>query len=173
MRQDLGISADEQWVEKSFDATDRDKCRDYYFSYERVISDSPELRERAGVSVGGAKVSGVSSGLVIPPLAARAARARKAPEDALEAVGFGFLSLAALVGFVVFLLKLRSGAIRLLPSGLLTSFILFCLIGADALQTWRYFQNWDSLIPRSISYFQTFVYHPSRWSCRTIRPISS
>jgi len=124
---------------------------DHQLAFERVLSESPELRERLVVTVSGDRVSAVDRGLVVPGEARRAARRRQAPLIALQTFGFLALGVLSVVAFTVFLTRLRAGTARLGPPVVWASLVGGCFLVTEALQGASLLLGWDPLWPWWVS----------------------
>lgn len=124
---------------------------DHQIAFERVLSKSPDLRERLVVTVAGDRVSAVDRGLVVPGEALRAARRRRAPVVALQTAGFLALGVLAVVAFTVFLTRLRAGAARLGPPVVWAALVGGCFLVTEALQGASLLLAWDPLWPWWVS----------------------
>ncbi len=146
------------WEEKGVATGVLPDRTDHRFSFERLLSEQPELRQRLFVTVAGDFAAYARSVLVVPREAAREARAGEAPGRVLEIVGFVLLAVAAFGGFFVFLLRLRDGTVRLGRAVFWPAVILVCLFGTYLLQTATLFGYWEPLWPRWVSTLQYLVY---------------
>ena len=152
---DLDLS---NWEEKAVSTAARPERTDHYFTFERRLSEDPELRERLLVSVAGDQVITAQRTLVVPREAARQARADEAPVRAMQTIGFALVAAFAVGAFFVFLTRLRAGSVRLGRAVLWVGVVLFCLICTYLLQTAILFLNWEPLWPEWISTLQYLVY---------------
>lgn len=147
---DLGLDPAE-FEERSASTTEEIGHRAHHFGFERTISDEPELRERVRFSVEGVEVTGASRRLIVPAEARRRARTAEAPGAVLEMLGFAAVGFFGLVGFVIFLARLRDGTIDLKRASIWPSLVFLCLLGTYALQTANLLYAWDPLWPRWIA----------------------
>jgi len=142
---------------QSSSSHDRPDRRDHYFGFERDLQADPELRERVGVVVAGDRVVAFRRSLIVPAAAARDARSRRAPREALQLVGFVLLGMAAIVACWVFLTRLGAGEIDLRRVWFWPTATFVFLMGAFALERPSVFASWDPLWPKWISDFQYLV----------------
>lgn len=150
------------WQEAGAATRERPARLDRVFTFERVVSREPELRERATATVAGGEVVMAWRSLVVPGAASRAMRSREAAPFALNAVGFVLLSAAVVGAFVVFLTRLRDGSVRLGPAALWSSVVFVCAFGTTLLQNYSLFAAWDPLWPRWVSSLQYLVQSSQR-----------
>jgi hypothetical protein len=159
VRDHLGLrSEDEALVERSVTSSERPARLDHRFVFERALSDDPELRERVTVTVAGERVVSAWRSLVVPAEAGRASRAAQAPGIALETVGFGLLSIAALGAFFVFLRRLQDGTVRLGRALVWPGVVLVCFMATTMLESASVFRSWDPLWPRWVSGLRHLVF---------------
>ena len=130
---------------------------DHLFTFERVRSVSPDLRERAQVRIAGDRAVSVTHTVVAPASADRDRRRRDAPRDALNAVGSILFGGAVLGAFTVFVLRLRDGTARLARAALWSGTVFALGLAASLLRTSDTFDAWDSLTPRAIALLQHVV----------------
>lgn len=149
--------------EKSASTRALDKRRDHAFTFERFLSREPELREEIAVHVAGSVVSRAERKLIVPPAEARAARERNAPRDALTTFGYVLVAIGCVAAFLLFLLRLSSGDVRLGRVLAVTAVILACLAGADLTRPAGYFRAWDPLTPKVVSYAETGLEHAAQY----------
>jgi hypothetical protein len=145
------------WEERGVADRLRPQRRDHTFVYERILREEPEIRERVTVSVAGDLVHRVDRVLVVPEEARRHTRAREAPVTALQYTGFALVAVMALGAFVVFLTRLRAGAVRLLPAASVVALVGACFLITQLLEPARLLLAWDPLWPRWVSGFQTLM----------------
>ena len=145
------------WREAGVATRDRPARVDRVFTFERFVSEAPELRERAFVVVGGDRVVAASRSAVVPGPAAREARAREAAPQALWYVGLILLSAAVVGAFTVFLVRLRAGSVRLAPAAFWSTVVFVCAFGTHFLQDYSLLAAWDPLWPRWISALRYLV----------------
>ena len=126
------------------------------FSFERLLSPSPELRERASVKIEGGQVVSVYRSLLPFPPAVREYNSR-ATGVALQTVGEILLGLAVMGAFLVFLVRLRAGDVRLRPATLTSGLVFVCTLVASLLQGKSVFAEWNPLWPRPVSLLRTVV----------------
>jgi hypothetical protein len=131
---------------------------DHTFTYERVLVAAPELRERAIATVSGDRVTGVRRWLVVPAAGDRAARARRAPVQALQTVGIALLAVGAIGALAVFLLRLRSGVARLGRAAYWSALVFTCAFLTNALMQYDLLAAWDPLWPRWIASFTALAW---------------
>jgi hypothetical protein len=146
------------WRETGASSRERPHRADHTFTYERVLSAAPELRERAVVVVTGAGVSGARRSLVVPAAGERAARAREAPERALQTAGFVLLAVGAIGALAVFLLRLRGGSARLGRAAVWSAVVFTCAFLTNALADYDLMAAWDPLWPRWIASFSRLAW---------------
>jgi hypothetical protein len=130
---------------------------DRTFTFERVLSQRPELRERAVVRIAGDTVVSAARGLIVPPRAVRAARSREAPRQALVSGRLRAVRLAVAGAFAVFIVSLRNGAVRLRQAAFWSGVTFLCFLGTHLLQQRRLLDLWDPLWPRGVSLFQHLI----------------
>ena len=147
---DLGLDPAD-FEERSASTTEEVGHRAHVFGFERTISEEPELRERIRFTVEGDEVTGASRRLIVPSEARRQARAAEAPGAALEMLGFAAIGFLGLVGFLIFLARLRDGSVDLKRAAFFPSLVFLCLLGTYALQTANLLYAWDPLWPRWIA----------------------
>lgn len=145
------------WQEKAVSTDALPERTDHRFTFERILSEEPELRERLRVTVAGERVIAARRSVPVPPAAEREARAAEAPERVLQTVGFALLALAALAAFFEFLWRLRDGTVRLGRAVFWPAVIFVCLIGTYLLQPSLLFLEWEPLWPRWVSSLQYLV----------------
>ncbi len=145
------------WREAGVSTRQRPARTDATFTFERFVSESPELRERAFVLVAGDRAVASWRALVVPGAAAREARAREAAPQALWYVGLVMLSVAVVAAFSVFLVRLRAGSVRLGPAVLWSTVVFVCAFCTTFLQGYNVFAAWDPLWPRWISAMRYLV----------------
>jgi len=145
------------WREKAASTDVLPERTDHRLSFERVLSETPELRERLSVTVAGDRVTAARRSVPVPPAAERAARAAEAPERVLQTAGFVLLALAALGAFFEFLRRLRDGTVRLGRAAFWPAVIFVCLVGTYLLQRSTLFLEWEPLWPRWVSTLQYLV----------------
>ncbi len=156
---DEGLGLDpSEWEEKSVALRELPNRRDHSFTFERTLSESPELRERAVVLVAGHEIASAYRTIVVPGPARREATARAAPGRALMAVGIALLACGAVAAFVVFLRRLMDGTARLGRVGVWICVLAAMQIVTLLLQTARRFAEWETLWPRWVSSLETLVY---------------
>lgn len=143
------------WEPAGYMERDRPARRDHVFLWERWISRSPELRERASITVTGDRVTRVEREVVLPESGRRDAREREARVVALQMVAFVLIAAAVIAAFVVFLTRLRAGSARLLPAALWIAFIAVCFITTQAMRRAEMLLGWDPLWPRWIAELQS------------------
>lgn len=148
----------EDYAEISASSTDQPGRRDHRFVYERVVSESPELRERARLAIAGDRVVEARRSLVVPGSARRAARGAEAPGRALESLGLLLLVAGVCVGFAVFLRGLRSGEVRLGRAAVWPAVVFGCLVATWALERAALFEAWEPLWPRWVSDLQFLTF---------------
>ncbi|AHG91961.1 Abortive infection protein [Gemmatirosa kalamazoonensis] len=152
---DLGLSLGDgtpaQWHETGAASRVRPRRTDHTFTYERLLSARPELRERAVATVSGDLVTGARRYLVVPAAGERAARARAAPVRALQTVGFALLAAGALGALAVFLLRLRAGTARLARAAYWSAIVFACAFLTNAFAAYDLLAHWDPLWPRWIA----------------------
>lgn len=139
---------------KSTGWEDLEKRRDYHFEFEEIISDSPRLCAITSCIVSGGTLTSVNRTLILPAEGERENRVRKAPENTLASVGFVLVSVGLLIAF--FVLLRGAATLRLKRSAALAIGVTLCLSAADVLNTFYFFENWDPLVPKAISYLETF-----------------
>ncbi len=130
---------------------------DHVFTWERIVSATPELKERALARVAGDRVVTASRFVVAPASAGRAARVADAPRQALFTVGTILFAAGVLAALTVFLLRLRDGSVRLSQAALWSGVVFFCALATNLLQSARLFAAWDPLWPWWISMLQYVV----------------
>lgn len=140
--------------EKSIEVINREKRTDRIFTYEKVISEEPRLTEEFRIAMSDSKMVGMKSSLVVPPAGARANRVRNGAQDTLASIGFTFVSIGILIAFYILLSSRAS--LRLKHAALFAGAITACLVGANLLNTSYFFSQWDPLIPKAMSYLETF-----------------
>ncbi len=145
------------WREMGVSTRELPRRVDYVFNFERTLSETPELKERAGVRVAGGMVAGASRWIVVPAAAGRAAHRREAPRQALLYVGQVLFAVAVVAAFAVFLTRLRDGSVRLGQAALWSAVVFGCSLGSYLLQGARLFAAWDPLWSRWVSALQYVV----------------
>jgi len=145
------------WEERSVSTVERPARRDHRFTWERVLADDPETRERVVVDCAGDEIALARRYVVVPGPGRRAAIAAEAPGRAMESIGFALLAVFATAAFLVFLVRLRAGSVRLWRSAALAGVVFLCLAVTWSLQTGWLFQRWQPLWPEWISTLQTLV----------------
>lgn len=143
------------WEPSGYMERERPARRDHVFIWERWISESPELRERATITITGDRLTRVEREVVLPESGRRDARARQANVVALQMVSFVLIAFAVVAAFVVFLTRLRAGSARLLPAALWIAFIAVCFIVTQAMRRAEMLLAWDPLWPRWIAELQS------------------
>jgi hypothetical protein len=121
------------------------------------VASLPELRERASVRVSGGTALSANRFFVVPAAAARAARSREAPRQALFYLGTILFGVAVAAAFVVFLRALQRGIVALRRAALLALVVFTCALGTQLLQSARLFAAWDPLWPFWVSLLQYLV----------------
>ena len=140
-----------EWAEAGASSRERPRRLDHTFTYERVVHGDPELRERAVAVVSGAAVTYARRTLVVPAAGERAARARAAPERALQTLGFALLVVAAIGALAVFLTRLRDGRVRLARAAWGSAVVFVCAFLTNALADFDLLAAWDPLWPRWVA----------------------
>jgi len=153
----LGLRADE-FEERSASTTEHVERTTHTFGFERLLSETPELRERVSIAVVGEEVLHGRRYLVVPEPARREARTREAPGIAMETVGFALLAVSAIAALFVFLRRLRDGSARLGRIVVWPALVLVCLLGTFALETASLFGYWEPLWPRWVSGLRYLVF---------------
>lgn len=153
----LGLDLD-GWEERAASSRDLPSRRDHTFTYERLLSAAPELRERAWGTVSGSEVTVAARALVVPGPARREATARAAPGEALEAAGIALLAVAAVFAFIIFLRRLADGTARLGRAGTWIAVLAVTQIATQLLRTASLFAAWETLWPRWVSDLRSIVY---------------
>lgn len=153
------------WEEKGVSTDVKPARTDREFLFERNVSVDPELRQRITVGVSGNQVSLVSTLFVTPAAYTREQRAKDAAPTALSSVGLLFLAAAIVAAFVVFLVRLRDGSVRLGRAALWSSVVFGCSTGTRFLQDASNFSSWDPLWPYWISFLnnQTLTAMTQSW----------
>ncbi len=157
LEQGLGQQAAD-WNEISATLTDLPERRDHRFTFERLLSEEPELRERAWVTVGGDRVTYAGRGLVVPRAAARQRVADQEPYAVLGTLGYGLVAVAVLGAFFVFIRRLRDGTIKLRRAALFPIIAFACYMLNRALDTPALFVNWQPLWSYAGASFQYLVF---------------
>lgn len=150
IRDGLDVDVD-AWEEKSASTVDRPARRDHTFSFERALDAATDTRERIVATCTGDEIAYAMRDVVVPGPARREARAAEAPGRAMESIGFGALAVVAVAAFLVFLLRLRDGTVRLGRSAALAGFVFACLVATWMLQTGLLFFQWEPLWPQWVS----------------------
>jgi hypothetical protein len=145
------------WEPRGTSSIDRPERRDYRFTWERELSAEPELRERLSVDVAGEAIAVVDRRLLVPDSASRAARRRDAPAVALQVAGALAVAVAGLAALIVFLTRLRRGAIELRPAAVLVTVIGVSFLAIQALRPAELLRAWDPLWPRWIATFRSLA----------------
>lgn len=130
---------------------------DHVFTWERIVSAAPELKERALARVAGNRVIAASRFVVAPASAGRALRVTEASRQALFTVGTILFAAGVLAALTVFLLRLRDGSVQLGQAALWSGVVFFCALSTNLLQSVRLFAAWDPLWPWWISTLQYVV----------------
>jgi hypothetical protein len=143
----LGVT--DAWRETGAASRERPRRADHTFTYERLLSTAPELRERAVATVSGDVVAGARRFLVVPASGERAARAREAPVRALQTVGFALLVAGTIGAIAVFLLRLRDGTARLDRAAYWSAIVFACAFLTNAFAAYDLLAHWDPLWPRA------------------------
>ncbi len=149
----LGLDLDDL-EERAAATTELPDRTDHVFMFERSVSTTPELRERTRVHVTGERVTAAGRILVVPPAAARAARAAEAPGRALQTLGILMATIGVLAGFFTFLRQLERGNVRLGLAATWPTVVFACLVFTYALERSNLFRNWEPLWPKWVSDFQ-------------------
>jgi hypothetical protein len=139
------------WHETGAASRARPRRVDHTFTFERLLSETPELRERAIATVSGDVVTSARRYLVVPAAGERAARARAAPVRALQTVGFALAAAGALGALAVFLLRLRDGTARLDRAAYWSAIVFACAFLTNAFADYDLLAAWDPLWPRWIA----------------------
>lgn len=108
----------------------------------------PALRERLEVVVAGDRVAKCWRSVVLPGAASRAQRAREAPLQGLQSLGFLLLGGAVAAAAVIALRRLASGEARLAQAAKLVAFVGLLLACTYALTPAARLEAWDPLWPR-------------------------
>ncbi|MBA3709442.1 MAG: CPBP family intramembrane metalloprotease [Planctomycetes bacterium] len=132
--------------------------RDHRFTFERLVSEEPELRERVDALVCGDRVTKAMRSLVVPAAAERVAREHRAPVEGLQALGIAALAASAVCALGVFLSRLSRGQVRLRPAVAVSLVVAGLLLTTSVLQQSRLFEQWDPLWPQWISYLKELAY---------------
>jgi hypothetical protein len=148
---------DAPFVETGAASRDRPARTDHSFTYERLLSAAPELRERAVVTVSGDRVTTARRFLVVPASGERAARARAAPVRALQTAGFALLVVGAIGALAVFLLRLRDGSARLGRAAYWSALVFACAFLTGVLADYALLAGWDPLWPRWVARFTSLA----------------
>ncbi len=148
----------EIWLEKGVQSQDLPNRRQFRFTFERMVLNEPELKERLIVTVEGDELAGAVRSLIPPEEARLAMRAAKAPRDVLQNVGFLCLGLAGLGAIAVFLLKLQAGSVRLKPAATVATIAFICGLATQFLQKASLFLEWDPLWPRWVSLLRSMMF---------------
>jgi hypothetical protein len=146
------------YVPKGVSTRERPARVDRTFTFERTLSESPELRERAAVTVAGSTVIYAGRAVVVPGAALREQRAAEAAPQALWSVGLVLLSVAVIGAFWIFLLRLRDGTARLGRAAVWSTVVFVCAFGTNALKDAWLMGSWDPLWPRWISTLRSLVF---------------
>lgn len=147
----IALDADTAWHESGASSRVRPRRVDHTFTYERLLSTAPELRERAVAVVSGNEVTSARRWLVVPASGERAARARAAPTRALQTVGFALLAAGAIGAIAVFLLRLRAGSARLARAAYWSGIVFACAFLTNTFASYVLLATWDPLWPRWIA----------------------
>lgn len=147
----LRITLGGAWQETGASRRERPARVDHTFTFERVVSAAPELRERAVVVVSGDVATAARRWLVVPAAGERAARVRDAPVRALQTVGFALLALGALGAIAVFLLRLRDGTARLARAAYWSAIVFACAFLTNTFAPYDLVASWDPLWQRWIA----------------------
>lgn len=159
------------WVETGASSRVRPSRVDHTLTFERLVrvaadgtpttalagapgpagASPDELRERAVLVVSGDRVTGARRALVVPAAGDRAARARAAPERALQTAGFALLVVGAIGALAVFLLRLRDGSARLGRAAYWSGIVFTCAFVTQALADYTLLARWDPLWARWIA----------------------
>ncbi len=142
---------DAPWAARGASARERPARLDHTFTYERVLDAPGDLRERAVAVVSGDRVTSARRVVAEPARGRRAARARAAPVQALQTVGFGLLVGGALGALAVFLTRLRDGRVRLARAAALSAAAFACASVTQALGDYDLLAGWDPLWPRWVA----------------------
>jgi len=152
---DQALSLDlADFEERAASSTDQDFRRDHSFRFEATLGSSPELRERILIRVAGDRVVTATRSIQVPASARREARRAEAPGRALETIGLVMMALTIVGAFFVFLIRLRSGEVRLARAMILPSVVFVCLLGTYALETPTLFRLWEPLWPKWVADFR-------------------
>jgi hypothetical protein len=144
------VGADmDAWKETGTSSRTLPRRVDHLFTFERLRSASPELRERAQVRVAGARAVSVAHTVIVPASADRENRRREAPRQALNAVGSLLFGLAVLGAFTVFVLRLRKDDVRIGRAATWSAAVFALSVAAALLRTSDAFLAWDPLKPRA------------------------
>lgn len=139
------------WREIGASARARPRRTDHVFTFERTLAAAPELRERATAVVSGDRVTWTTRALVVPAAGERARRAREAPGQALQTLGFALVVAAAIGALAVFLRRLRDGQVRLGRAAYWAAIVFACVLATNALMPYDLLAAWDPLWPRWIA----------------------
>lgn len=152
----LGIDLAD-WSPRSTTTVERPNRRDHAFTWERVVVESLDLRERAIVRVAGAQVDRAQRLLVEPAAARNEVKARSGPGKILENIGFLLGAVCALAAFWVFLRKLGEGRVRLRRAFTLSIAIFVGLLTVALLHSTRLFDAWDPIFAPAVSLLDFLV----------------
>jgi hypothetical protein len=153
----LGVRAGTEWRETGASSRERPSRTDHTFTLERIVSTAPELRERTVAIVSGAQATYARRWFVVPGAGERAARTRRAPLEALQALGFVLLSVGVVGACTVFLLRLRAGTAQLGRAAFWSAVVFTCAFLTNVLRDVSLFAAWDPLWPRWISTLRQLV----------------
>jgi hypothetical protein len=147
-----------EYVPKGVATRERPARTDRTFTFERTLSESPELRERAAVTVAGTTVVYAGRAIVVPGAALREQRAAEAAPQALWSAGIVLLSIAVVGAFWIFLVRLRNGTARLGRAAVWSTVVFVCAFGTNALKDSWLMASWDPLWPRWVSTLRSPVF---------------
>ena len=126
---------------------ERPKRVDRTYTLERRWSVTPELKERALVTVAGDRVAGVVRTLVVPDDARRARLAAEAPTATLASIGYLLLAAAIVAAFVLLLRALRDGSARIGAPGAVAAIVFGGVVATFFLEPAFLLAQWEPLWP--------------------------
>lgn len=135
------------WTVTGVAVRERPARVDRTFTLERRWSSSPELKERAVVTVAGDRVAGVVRALVVPDPARRARLAALAPTQALASFGYLLVGGAVVAAFALLLLALRDGSARLGGPGAVAALVFAGVVATEFLDPAQLLDAWEPLWP--------------------------
>lgn len=123
---------------------------DSLYTFERIRSLRPELKERMQIRVTAGRTLAVIHTIVVPASADRDVRRREAPRRLLDGIGAALFGIAVLGAFTVFVLRLRDGTAPLARATVWSALVFVLGLTASLLRPAEAFLEWDTLQPRGV-----------------------